>query len=296
MSQAQDPTESDRSLQVANTSASVGGRPAAASSRPSLLMLLSDAIVRFVPNGSSIAMGTALEAAIPFAAGHELIRQHRHDLTLIGPISDILFDQLIGAGCVKKVAAAWVGNVSAGLAHNYRRAVEQQIPHPLQVEDYSNFTIALALLAAGLGAPFIPTKSLLGSDIEKNNRNLHVISSPLDGERLVIVPALKPDVAILHVQRADEEGNAHAWGNLGITEEAAMAATASSSLRKKSCCATLLRAIRTAYSRPDSRSARSCMSPAARIPLLCKAITTATILSCKIITGYLALVKDSNSG
>ncbi len=187
------------------------------------LQTMSEAIAEFVPDGASVVMGTALEAAIPFAAGHELIRKGRRDLTLIGPISDILFDQLIGAGCVKEVRAAWVGNVSAGLAHNLRRAVEQQIPHPIKMVDYSNYTIALALLAAALGSPFIPTKSLLGTDIVNHNSQLHVVSSPLDGERLVLVPALKPDVAIVHVQRADEEGNAHAWGNLGITGEAALA-------------------------------------------------------------------------
>ena len=91
-------------------------------------MSMRDAVARFVPDGASICMGAALEALIPFAAGHELIRQRRRDLTLIGPISDILFDQLIGAGCVRRVIAAWVGNVSAGLGYNYRRAVEQRLP------------------------------------------------------------------------------------------------------------------------------------------------------------------------
>ncbi len=188
------------------------------------LMSMREAIAQFVPDGTSVVMGTALESAIPFAAGHELIRQQRRDLTLIGPISDILFDELIGAGGVRKVAAAWVGNVSAGLGHNYRRAVEQQIPGPLEVQDHSNFSIALALLAAGLGAPYIPTRSLLGSDLPKTNPTLHTAASPLNGERVMLVPALVPDVTILHVQRSDAEGNAHAWGNLGISEEAALAA------------------------------------------------------------------------
>src|SRR6478672_9342235 len=111
---------------------------------PDKLMTLTDAIVRFVPDGASVALGLALEPLIPFAAGHELIRQQRHDLTLIGPISDILFDELIGAGCVSRVAAAWIGNVSEGLGHCYRRAVEHSQPHPLTVEDYSNYSISLA--------------------------------------------------------------------------------------------------------------------------------------------------------
>ncbi|PJC72074.1 MAG: CoA transferase subunit A, partial [Syntrophobacterales bacterium CG_4_8_14_3_um_filter_58_8] len=144
-------------------------------------------------------------------------------LTLIGPISDILFDQLIGAGCVRKVIAAWVGNVSAGLGHNYRRACEQGIPHRLEVIDHSNFTISLALLAGGLGAPYIPTYSLLGTDIPRTNPGFRQSLSPFGGEKILLVPSLQPDVAILHVQRSDENGNAHAWGNLGISEEAALA-------------------------------------------------------------------------
>src|SRR5579863_1726676 len=127
----------------------------------SKLTTMAGAIARYVPDGSSVAIGLALEPLIPFAAGHEIIRQRRQNLTLIGPISDILFDQLIGAGCVERVVAAWVGNVSEGLAHCYRRAIEQGIPRPLVTEEHSNFSIGLALLAASLGAPYIPTRSLL---------------------------------------------------------------------------------------------------------------------------------------
>jgi glutaconate CoA-transferase subunit A len=182
-----------------------------------------DAVARFVPHGSSVVMGAALESLIPFAAGHEIVRRRVRDLTLIGPISDILFDQLIGAGCARKVIAAWVGNVSAGLGHNYRRACEQGIPHRLEVIDHSNFTISLALLAGGLGAPYIPTYSLLGTDIPGTNPAFRQSLSPFGGEKILLVPSLQPDVAILHVQRSDENGNAHAWGNLGISEEAALA-------------------------------------------------------------------------
>ena len=188
------------------------------------VMTMREAIERFVPDGSSVAMGLALEAAIPFAAGHEIIRQKRRDLTLIGPISDVLFDQLIGAGCVRKIQAAWVGNVSEGLAHNYRRAVEQGIPHPITVEEHSNFSIALSLLAAGLGVSYLPTKTLLGSDIPRQNATFRQGTDPWTGEPLLLVPAVRPDVTILHVQRADSDGNAHAWGSLGICEEAAQAA------------------------------------------------------------------------
>src|SRR6266540_3586583 len=104
-----------------------------------------EAIGRHVPDGASVVLGTALESLIPFAAGHELIRQRRRDLTLIAPISDMLFDQMIGAGCARRVIAAWVGNVSAGLGHHYRRAVEGSIPQPVEVEDHSNLTLASAL-------------------------------------------------------------------------------------------------------------------------------------------------------
>jgi glutaconate CoA-transferase subunit A len=186
-------------------------------------MPMRDAIAQFVPDGATLVMGAALEALIPFAAGHEIIRQRKRDLTLVGPISDMLFDQLIGAGCVKKIIAAWVGNVSAGLGHNYRRAHEQGIPRPIEIWDHSNFTISLALFAGGLGAPYIPTYSLLGSDLLKTNPSFRETLSPFGGEKVLLVPALQPDVAILHVQRSDADGNAHAWGNLGISEEAAMA-------------------------------------------------------------------------
>ena len=190
----------------------------------SKLVTMREAIAKYVADGMSIAFGLALEPCIPYAAGHEIIRQQKRDLTLIGPISDILFDQLIGAGCVEKVKAAWVGNVSEGLAHCYRRAVEKGIPGRITVEEHSNYSIALALLAAGLGSPYIPTRSLLGSDIIRQNPTFRQERSPFDQEPVVLVPALRPDVAIIHVQRSDEDGNAHAWGSLGVSEEAMLAA------------------------------------------------------------------------
>ncbi len=190
----------------------------------SKLTTMAEAIARYVPDGASVALGLALEPLIPYAAGFEMIRQQKRDLTLIGPISDMLFDQLIGAGCVAKVQAAWVGNVSEGLGHCYRRAAEKSIPRALTIEDYSNFSIGLALLAASVGAPYIPTRSLLGSDIPRHNPTFRQEQSLLDGTQLLLVPALHPDVTIVHVQRCDEEGNAHMWGGFGITEEALLAA------------------------------------------------------------------------
>jgi glutaconate CoA-transferase subunit A len=182
------------------------------------VLTMAEAVERFVPDGAVVAMGTALEPAIPFAAGHEMIRQGRRDLTLVGPISDALFDQLIGAGCVARVCAAWVGNVSEGLGHCYRRAAERAEPRGIEVRDHSNLSISLALWAAAWGSPYVPTRTLLGSDIVRTNPDLE----PADG--LVRVRALRPDVAVLHVQRADAWGRAHLWGPLGISEEAGLAA------------------------------------------------------------------------
>jgi glutaconate CoA-transferase, subunit A len=190
----------------------------------SKLLTMREAIGLHVPSGSMVLLGAQLEQMIPFAAGHELIRQGRRDLTLVGPISDILFDQLIGAGCVARVMAAWVGNVSAGVGYCFRRAVEHSIPRRIETVDYSNFTIALSLHAAALGVPFMPTYATLGSDLLKRNGNLREFSSPVSEEKLVAVRALRPDVAILHVQRSDVQGNAHLWGSLGVAVDGARAA------------------------------------------------------------------------
>ena len=187
-------------------------------------MTMREAVARFIPDGASVCMGTALEAAIPFAAGHELIRQGRRDLTLIGPISDMLFDQLVGADCARRIVAAWVGNVSAGLGHNYRRAVERGVPGRVEVEDHSNLTMAFALQAGALGVPYLPARSLLGTGLAQSNPTFRAGRDPWSGAPLLLVPALTPDVAVLHVQRADEDGRAHVWGTLGVTRQAALAA------------------------------------------------------------------------
>jgi glutaconate CoA-transferase subunit A len=200
-------------------------RPAATSA-VAKIMSMRDAVARFVPDGASVALGCALEPAIPFALAHELIRQRRRDLELIGPISDIAFDQLIGAGCVRRVTAAWVGNVSAGLAHAYRRAMEQEIPRRIEVRDHSNFTLAQGLLAGALGAPYLPTRTLLGSDIPRANGTFMTAASPFDGSPLLLIPAITPDVAVIAVQQADADGNAQLWGPWGVSQEAALAAKA----------------------------------------------------------------------
>jgi glutaconate CoA-transferase subunit A len=188
----------------------------------SKLRSMRDAIAEFVPDGSSVAMGLQMEQMIPFAAGHEIIRHKKHGLTLIGPISDILFDQLIGAGCVEQVIAAWVGNVMMGSAYNFRRAVEEG---GVKVFNMTNFAIALALRAGAMGVPFLPTKTALGSDTAKGNHFFYQIFSPFaPKESLWAVRALNPDVTIVHVQRADAEGNAHCWGSFGVMIEGVRAA------------------------------------------------------------------------
>ena len=184
---------------------------------------LHDAIALDIQDGGSIAMGCALESLIPFAASHEIIRQQKRGLTLIGPISDMQFDQLIGAGCVRKIIASWVGNVAAGLGHNYRRAAETGIPNLIEIEEHSNFTIGLGLQAASMGLPFLPTRTTKGSEFAEAS-HFKRVRCPFTGENLVAVSAIQPDVAILHVQRADSEGNAHVWGNFGVMREAALAA------------------------------------------------------------------------
>jgi len=209
----------------------------------SKLFTMREAIADLVPDGASVALGLQLEQMIPFAAGHELIRQKRRGLTLIGPISDILFDQLIGAGCAEKVIAAWVGNVMMGSAYNFRRAVEQD---GLKVVNLTNFTVALALQAGAMGVPFLPTRTALGSDTVRDNEFFVEMESQFSSpdssgdsrprlsrpsavrqhqaEKLHAVRALTPDVTIVHVQRADGDGNAHCWGNFGVMIEGVRAA------------------------------------------------------------------------
>lgn len=190
----------------------------------SKLSTLGDAIDRFVMDGCTVVTGTYMEQKIPFAAAHEIIRQGKRDLVLVGPISDILFDQLIGAGCVRKVMAAWVGNVMMGSAYNFRRAAEAGVPRPLETVDYTNFTMALALHAAALGVPFLPTRSTLGTSVLAENAELVAFDSPVGKERLVAVKAIHPDVAIVHACRCDGGGNGLVWGNLGVTADAVAAA------------------------------------------------------------------------
>lgn len=190
------------------------------------VMPLADAVRRFIAPGATVALGTCLEQMIPFAATHELIRAGIDELTLVGPVSDICFDQLIGAGLARRVVAAWVGNVMMGSAYAFRRAAERGEPRPIEVVDFSNFTLALALHAAAIGVPFLPTRSALGADWLDRNPWLTRVEDPVNGGPVLAVRPLAPDVAIIHAQRADPHGNAVMWGSLGITPDAARAARA----------------------------------------------------------------------
>jgi glutaconate CoA-transferase subunit A len=195
----------------------------------SKLMTMRQAIAELVPDGSSVALGLQMEQMIPFAAGHEIVRQKKRELRLIGPISDILFDQMIGAGCVKDVVAAWVGNVMMGSAYNFRHATEVENPgtpgEKLRVFNMTNFSIALGLQAGALGVPFLPTRTAMGSDVPKGNHFFYQIISPFDPkETLLAVRAIVPDVAIVHLQRADKHGNSHCWANFGVMIEGVRAA------------------------------------------------------------------------
>ena len=170
------------------------------------MLTLREAIGRDIQDGMAVAMGCALESLIPFAAGYEIIRQQKKNLTLIAPISDIQFDQIIGAGCAKKIVASWVGNVAAGLGHNFRRAMEEGIPQRLEIEEHSNFTLALGLKAAAMGLPFLPTRTARGSDFAHEHHYAE-INCPFTREKLLAVRAIQPDVALFHARWADRAGN-----------------------------------------------------------------------------------------
>jgi glutaconate CoA-transferase subunit A len=188
----------------------------------SKLVTMREAVASLVSDGASVALGLQMEQNIPFAAGHEIIRQKKRGLRLIGPISDILFDQMIAGGCVSEIVAAWVGNVMMGSAYNFRRAAESGA---VKVFNMTNFSIALGLQAGAMGVPFIPTRTAMGSDVPKGNHFYYGIFSPFEGkEPLLAVRAINPDVTIVHAQRADAEGNVHNWGSFGVMLEAVRAA------------------------------------------------------------------------
>lgn len=173
---------------------------------------IKEAVKKYCPDGSTFSFG-GLGARDPYAVAFEMIRQQRKDLTNIVASGMDLANIMIGAGIIKKVETSyvWIGSAgSSGL--NYRRAVEKGIPRKIEVEEYSNFTMALRYLAGAMNVPFMPTRSLLGSDIPQNNDRIKIIDDPYTHEPIALVPAANPDVAFIHVQRADISGNGQIWG------------------------------------------------------------------------------------
>jgi len=187
------------------------------------LTSMREAIAAHVHDGDTIAI-EGFTACICFAAAHEIIRQGRRDLTLCRMTPDLVYDQMVAAGCARKMIFSYLGNPGVGSLHCIRRAVEQGIPNPIELEEYSHFGMVGRYLAGAYHLPFFPLRSYTGSDLPKVNPLIRSVESPYGDESIAVVPPLNPDVAIIHAQRADREGNTHLWGLLGVQKEAAFAA------------------------------------------------------------------------
>lgn len=185
---------------------------------------LAEAIAAHVHDGDTVAM-EGFTHLIPFAAGHELIRQGCQDLTLIRMTPDLIYDQLIGAGCARKLVFSWGGNPGVGSLHRLRDAVEHGWPQPLELEEHSHAAMANAYWAGAAGLPFAALRGYVGSGLWDVNPNIRQVTCPFTGETLAAVPAHRPNVAIIHAQRADREGNVLIEGIVGVQKEAVLAAT-----------------------------------------------------------------------
>lgn len=180
-----------------------------------------EAIAAQVHDGDTVVI-EGFTHLICFAAGHEIIRQRRRDLTLCRLTPDLIYDQMIAAGCARKLVFSWAGNPGAGSLHAFRRAVEGKGP-PLDLEEYSHFGMVARLSAGASRLPFWTLRNYMGTDLPKANPRIRAITCPYTGETLATVPALNPDVTVIHAQRADAQGNAQIWGLLGVQKEAAFA-------------------------------------------------------------------------
>lgn len=187
------------------------------------LLPLNEAIDRFVSHGDTVAL-EGFTHLIPTAAAHEIIRQHKTDLTLVRMTPDLVYDLLIGAGCAKKLVFSWGGNPGVGSLHRLRDAVERQWPQPLEIEEHSHADLANAYVAGASGLPFAVLRAYLGSDLPKVNPTIKYIECPFTGEKLAAVPSVRPDVTVIHAQKADRKGNVLIAGILGVQKEAALAA------------------------------------------------------------------------
>jgi len=175
---------------------------------------LETAIDRYVPDGASVAFG-GMGGRDPEAAAREIIRQGRSGLTVLDDARTTLLDMMVGAGCVDEYVGSWVGTSLISQGHNIRNAVENDVPHHLEMRDVSNFGSSLMFLAGAMDVPFVPTRSMLASDIPTYNDDIEVIEDPFgSGDELALVPAATPDVAVIHVQRCDPMGNAQIFGNV----------------------------------------------------------------------------------
>jgi len=183
-----------------------------------------EAVAQHVSDGMSIAI-EGFTAFICFAAGHEIIRQRRKDLTLIRMTPDVIYDQMIAAGVARGLVFSYLGNPGVGPLNCIRRAVEQGVPGPLEIEEYSHFGMVGRYIAGAARLPFYPLRSYLGSDMPGVNTQIRFVKSPYGEEEVAAVPPLNPDVAFIHAQRADAEGNTHVWGLLGVQKEVAFAAS-----------------------------------------------------------------------
>jgi glutaconate CoA-transferase subunit A len=188
----------------------------------SKIISLRDAISELVPDGATVAM-EGFTHLIPFAAGHEIIRQAKKDLTLIRMTPDVVYDQLIGVGSARKLVFSWGGNPGVGSLHRFRDAVERGHPHPLELEEHSHAGMAARYTAGASGLPFAILRAYVGTDLAKHTE-MATIRCPFTGEELAAVPALNPDVTIIHAQQADRAGNVGMWGITGVQKEAALAA------------------------------------------------------------------------
>jgi glutaconate CoA-transferase, subunit A len=184
---------------------------------------LRDAVERYVHDGDTVAM-EGFTHLIPFAAGHEIIRQSRRDLTLIRMTPDLIYDQLIGMGCARKLVFSWGGNPGVGSLHRFRDAVENGWPRPLELDEHSHAALANGFAAGASGLPCAILRGYVGSDLARVNPNVRFVECPFSGEQLAAVPALRPDVTIIHAQRADRQGNVLVEGIVGVQKEAVLAA------------------------------------------------------------------------
>ena len=182
---------------------------------------MSAAIAAHVKDGDTLVI-EGFTHLICFAAGHEIIRQGRRDLTLCRLTPDLIYDQMIAAGCARKLVFSWAGNPGAGSLHAFRRAVEGKGP-PLEIEEYSHFGMVARLSAGAARLPFWTMRNYMGTDLPTANPRIGTVTCPYTGEVLATVPALNPDVTIVHAQRADAQGNTQIWGLLGVQKEAAFA-------------------------------------------------------------------------